>query len=114
MSASLAELVEAFASISLAAEVDDLERLELALAERQTILAAIQNADASLLSPELRTELEQRVVEVLARDVEVLEYLNALREHTIKSLEDLSSGRAAVRGYGEALGANENLTRRIG
>lgn len=114
MSEQLLQLVDALSAISLADEVDDPERLAAAVAQRQEILDQLQRSDTSALAPELRFELEMRVHAVLARDEEVLEYLQALQEHTRKALDQLHTGRAAVRGYGANVQSATPSTRRIG
>ena len=114
MSDALPALVEQLCAISLVDEAEDLDRLLLALEQRQRLLTAIQNADASDLAPELRDQLNGQLEELRARDDELLAYLCAEREITQKSLEKLSQGRAAVRGYGGARDSARPPPRRIG
>lgn len=114
MSASLEELVARFEQIELEQHLDDPEQLPLALAERQSLLTAIQSADTSHLSPELRATLKERLRVQLERDQALCVELEQRRAELQKALEQLGSGRNALRGYGEALKPVETPPRRIG
>jgi hypothetical protein len=114
MSQTLEELVEALTLIDVAEHLDDPERLPELLAERQRLLAAIQAADASALSEVQRAALKERLQAQAERDARLLATLETMREETAKALEQLASGRAAVRGYGEAMGSTPPPVRRYG
>jgi hypothetical protein len=114
MSRALEELVDALGQIRLEAQLDEPEQLKQLMAEREQLLTAIQSADVSQLSQELRATLKERLHALLARDAALLDELALLRDAARAALEQLAPARAAVRGYGDALSASAPGTRRIG
>jgi hypothetical protein len=114
MNEPLEALVDALAGIALEEHLDDPDALAGALAERQRLLSAIEEADREALSPELRADLKERLQALLRRDAELLDALHELHEETRKGLEQLASGRAAVRGYGASPNSEPPAMRRIG
>lgn len=114
MSHRLEELVDTLAHIALEEHLDDPERLVELMAERETLISAIQCTDASELSEPRRAELKQRIRDLLARDAAVLTELEERRVETQQALAQLNQGRAAVRGYGSAVGEETMGVRRIG
>jgi PP-loop superfamily ATP-utilizing enzyme len=114
MTGQLDALLERLEQIALGACVDDPEQPASALAERQTILTAIAAVDPSPLSVEERARVKQRLMAIEARDRAMLADLEVLREELQKAMEQLTSGRAAVRGYGGQSGAPPPQVRRIG
>lgn len=114
MSLPVEALVEALDRIALEEHVDDPDALLGALAERQRLLSAIEKSDRTALSPEQRSALKERLQVLLAHDAELLAALEELREEARKGLEQLASGRAAVRSYGASPSSGPPSTRRIG
>ena len=110
----LEELVDWLEQLTLDAYLSDPEHLLDVLAERQPVLAEIEQFDASQLDPSLRTVLKARLEAVMARDEAVLEALRAARSEAQKSLGQVSSGRAAVRGYGGQSSPPQPSVRRVG
>ena len=114
MSAPVEALVDALDCIALEEHVDDPDALAAAVAERQRLLDAIEQCDRAALSPERRSALKERLQALLTRDAELLGALEELREEARKALEQLASGRAAVRGYGASPRSEPPAMRRIG
>ncbi|MET0343958.1 MAG: flagellar protein FliT [Polyangiales bacterium] len=110
----LEELVEWLEHFTLDAYLSDPEHLVDVLAERQPVLTEIEKLNTSKLDPAVRTALKARLEAVLARDEAVLEALRTARAETQKSLEQVSSGRAAVRGYGAQSSPPGSSVRRVG
>ncbi|MET0339372.1 MAG: flagellar protein FliT [Polyangiales bacterium] len=110
----LEELVEWLEHFTLDAYLSDPEHLVEVLAERQPVLREIEQFDASKLEPTVRAALKSRLEAVLARDEAVLEALRNARDEAQKSLEQVSSGRAAVRGYGGQSSPPGPSVRRVG
>jgi Rad3-related DNA helicase len=77
----------------------DLAGLAAVLDERQRILSAIQNADATELSPETRDELARRIETVRERDQKLVAVLQNRRAETLKELDSALQARTAARGY---------------
>lgn len=101
MTSSLEALVERLAEISLDEYLDEPERLNGALSERQNVILELQKADASQVTPDVRAQLKARLRAVLERDAQLLAQLEQLREETRRAIAQLSHGRAAARGYSE-------------
>jgi flagellar biosynthesis/type III secretory pathway chaperone len=114
MSAQLADLVEWLEQFALESHLADPEQLEEVLADRQVVLNEIERADRSTLTPAQRAELKTRLAAVLTRDTAVLAALETLREAAKKALEQVSSGRAAARGYGKQSESPKPSVRRVG
>lgn len=114
MTSRLEELVAWLERFTLDAYVDDPEHMVAVLAERQPALGEIESTDASAVEPELRSQLRARLEAVLARDEAVLKQLRIRRNEAQKSLEQVSSGRAAARGYGATSEPPESKVRRVG
>lgn len=114
MIAQLDALLERLAQIDLDACIDDAEQLASALAERQTILSALAAVDPSSLPRSERARLKEHMLAIEARDSQVLSNLNVLREELKKAMDQLTTGRAAVRGYGSQASEPPHKVRRIG
>lgn len=111
---SMWELVDALAMIPLEEHLDDPEQLVQLMAERQAILVQIQQADTTALSGPERELLKARLQDVLERDAGLVAAMRELHEETRKQLEQLATGRAAVRGYGASDSQAPAAVRRIG
>lgn len=114
MTMQLDALLERLEQIELDACIDDADQLASALAERQTILTAIAAVDPSTLPADERARLKERMLAIEARDSEMLSDLYVLRDEMQKAMDQLTTGRAAVRGYGSQSGAPPPQVRRIG
>lgn len=114
MSARLEDMVAWLEQFKLEAHLADPEQLEEVLGERQVVLTEIERADRSTLTQEKRSELKVRLEAVLAHDGEVLGALYTLRDAAQKALEQVSSGRAAVRGYASQSERPNSSVRRVG
>lgn len=110
----LEELVDWLEHFTLDAYLSDPEHLLDVLAERQPVLNEIEQFDAAKLDPTVRAALKSRLEAVMARDEAVLEALRAARSEAQKSLGQVSSGRAAVRGYGGQSTPPQPSVRRVG
>lgn len=91
----VAQLEEAWVDPKLA----DLAAVAEMLEKRQEILARIQSADTSSLTPETRAALHGRVQAVRRRDQTLLSALAGQREELEKSLSGVVRARTAARGY---------------
>jgi len=114
MTCAFEEIVEQLAQIALDDYLEEPEQLEQLMVQRRGLLTALEQSDTSELAPELRAHLKARLQGILERDRLVLQQLAELHVEAQKSLEQLSSGRAAVRGYGEALESSRPPARRLG
>ena len=100
MSDTLAELVLRLERIWIDPATVSLDELSAMLAERQTVLNQIQNADASALDPETKRVLAERIRAVRERDARILATLAAMRQDLEKGLANVMQARSAARGYG--------------
>lgn len=107
-------LVARLAQIALDEYVDDPEQLDRALLEREQILGLLGAFDPKLLAPEDRARIKAELEAVQARDQRVLDELRELRAELQKATEQLTSGRAAARGYGKQSDSEPPRVRRIG
>ena len=114
MSAGLEDVVAWLEQFRLEEHLADPERLEEVLGERQVVLTEIERADRSKLTAVKLRELKARLEAVLVRDREVLGVLLTLREAAQKALEQVSSGRAAARGYGSQSERPNSSVRSVG
>jgi flagellar biosynthesis/type III secretory pathway chaperone len=114
MSSRLEDMVAWIEQFDLETHLSDPEQLAEVLGERQVVLAELERADRSQVSKEKHHELKGRLEAVLARDAKVLSALNALREAAHDALEQVSSGRAAARGYGSQSERPNSSVRRVG
>ncbi|MDB4972918.1 MAG: hypothetical protein JWN48_1259 [Myxococcaceae bacterium] len=111
---SAEQLVEQLAQIDVESCFEDPTGLDLAMAERQAILTALQNTDTSTLPAEQRARLKQRLSEVLARNGELLLKAGERLEELRKAIQQLAPARAAVRGYGEQRSTPPGAIKRVG
>jgi Flagellar protein FliT len=107
-------LVERLEAIELDVHFLDPEALAAAMADRQSILAELQSADASLLEPQLRSELKARLAAVQERDHAVLQQLLVLRDRTQEELAKAGKSRRAMDGYKSLVSSEPPPFRRIG
>ena len=114
MSSGLEDMVTWVEQFTLETHLADPEQLEEVLGERHVVLTEIARADRSKLTPEKRGELKTRLEAVLARDAAVLAALHTLRDAVHKALEQVSSGRAAARGYAGQSERPNSSVRRVG
>ena len=114
MSHPLEELVDALSHIVLEEHLDDAERLVELMAERETLISAIQRTDASGLCEQRRADLKQRIRDLRTRDEGILSELEERRVEIQQALAQLNQGRAAARGYGSTANEESRGVRRIG
>lgn len=114
MSEPLEALVEQLGAIALEPSLELPEQLAQQLARREELLIAIGRADLSQLAPALRSQLKERLQQVLLRDHAVRDELEQLRAEAQAALAQLTPSRAAVRGYSEVLAESPASTRRLG
>jgi hypothetical protein len=107
-------LVERLAQIALDEYVDDPELLERALLEREQILGLLGAFDPALLAPDDRARVKAELEAIQARDQRIVGELQELRAELQKAMDQLTSGRAAVRGYGKQSDTEPPRVRRIG
>jgi hypothetical protein len=111
---SLHELVDALANIALEEHLDDPDQLVQLMAERQALLQSIQQVDTSTLGEDERALLKERLQALLERDAARLTVMRELHEDARRQLDQLATGRAAVRGYGASDSQAPVSVRRIG
>jgi hypothetical protein len=106
-------LVDALEKISTLNEYDleQEERVDAMLTERQEILDAMSKLDGSALCAEVRANLASRIRAVLATNDAHLSYIGRIREQIREDLDGMVTSRAAVRGYSSA--ASEHSSKRL-
>lgn len=97
--AEVARLVSQLEKAWVDPQHGDLAAVTEMLEKRQEILAQIQDADTSCLTPETRAELHGRIQAVRRRDQTLLGALAGQQEELQKSLSGVVRARTAVRGY---------------
>jgi hypothetical protein len=107
-------LVERLAQIALDEYVDQPEQLERALLEREQIFGLLAAFDPALLASEDRARVKAELEAIQERDQRILDELRELRAELQKAMDQLTSGRAAVRGYGKQSDTEPPRVRRIG
>jgi hypothetical protein len=97
---SIEDAVSALEQLDLCALMDDPCAMAEAMILRQYALDHLKSHPLSDVSEPGRSALRQRLEAVQARDAEAMKLLREARADVSGQLDNLVSGRAAVRGYG--------------
>lgn len=87
-------------SIDLDAVLDDPQALAVCMIDRQHALDALKGFSLSAVEESERGALRARIEAVLARDAEVMQFLDEARDGVKEQLAQLVTGRALARSYG--------------
>jgi hypothetical protein len=99
----------ALEQLDLCALMDDSVAMAEAIIRRQYALDYLKSHPLSVVPEERRGALRQRLEHVQASDAKAMELLREAREQVNGKLDNLVSGRAAVRGYGGASNARSTV-----
>jgi hypothetical protein len=97
---SIDDAVVALEKLSLCALIDDPCAMAEAMILRQYALEHLKSHPLSAVPEERRGALRQRLETVQASDARAMQLLREARAQVGEQLDNLVSGRAAVRGYG--------------
>src|SRR5689334_22431629 len=106
---SIEDAVSALERLDLCALADDPVAMAEAMIVRQHALDYLKVHPLSAVPEERRGALRQRLEDVQVSDAKAMELLREAREQVGEQLNNLVSGRAAVRGYGSLSSADSTL-----
>ena len=107
--ASIEDAVARLEQLDLCALVDDPVAMATAMIVRQHALDYLKSNPVSAVPEERRGALLQRLEDVQASDARALELLRQASLQVAEQLDNMVSGRAAVRGYGGLSSADSTL-----